>query len=376
MVKGPTSLPAVQQLGRTVEVDGRHHVVALFDDTRQAPAAATNTYFARWHTSLAHWETRGPIACKRLAHGMDTAQLFDFLLQDGIGVELHGPFTTTVTDPVAGGPVESLPFSAQAAYVGRHPSRTGLHRHLHSVAHTINGHSVAMRLTFGNVRINLTGDLNRDSMDAMLAHLTPAELACEIAKAPHHGSADFDFEALQHMKPVVTIVSSGDESAAKEYIHPRATLMAALGNVSQAGTSLLFTTELAAFFAMRQESYTVEDLKDFFNARATDSFTGSQVAKLLGKDVADGGPPGMLLRVRAQQLRHRAHPHRRPARAGVHAQRQGSHQRGLSLYGVGHARGDVRGRRRHALTIAQRAARRSPGWSQCVPATASSLIAS
>ena len=293
MVKGPTSLPDKEQLGRTVVVDGRHHVVALFDDTRQAPAPATNSYFERWHTSLAHWETRGPIACKRLAHGMDTAQLFDFLLQDGIGVELHGPFTTTVNDPVAGGPVESLPFQRKpppSAVTHLEQGSTGTS---HSVAQTINGHSVAMRLTFGNVRINLTGDLNRDSMDTMLAHLTPAELQCEIAKAPHHGSADFDFEALQHMKPVVTIVSSGDESAAKEYIHPRATLMAALGNVSQAGTSLLFTTELAAFFAMRQESYTVEDLKDFFNARAQDPFTGSQVAKLLGKDVADGGPPGM-----------------------------------------------------------------------------------
>ena len=44
------------------------------------------------------------------------------------------------------------------------------------------------------------------------------------------------------------MVSSGDESARKEYIHPRATLMGALGKWSRVPEPLIFVTELVAFF--------------------------------------------------------------------------------------------------------------------------------
>ncbi len=44
------------------------------------------------------------------------------------------------------------------------------------------------------------------------------------------------------------MVSSGDESARKEYIHPRATLIGALGKHSRVDEPLIFVTELVAFF--------------------------------------------------------------------------------------------------------------------------------
>jgi hypothetical protein len=65
---------------------------------------------------------------------------------------------------------------------------------------------------------------------------------------PHHGSADFSGALLQAISPVVSIVSSGDESARKEYIHPRATLMGSLGRWSRVEEPLIFVTELVAFF--------------------------------------------------------------------------------------------------------------------------------
>ena len=37
-----------------------------------------------------------------------------------------------------------------------------------SASHTINGHSITFRMTFGNVRFAFTGDQNRDSMERML----------------------------------------------------------------------------------------------------------------------------------------------------------------------------------------------------------------
>lgn len=98
----------------------------------------------------------------------------------------------------------------------------------------------------------------------------------------HHGSADFDFEALKTMKPVVSLISSGDESANKEHIHPRATLVSALGKVSRGETGIVLCTELAAFFAKRDYSHerpliakfyegddliTREELRKFYSSR-------------------------------------------------------------------------------------------------------------
>ena len=70
--------------------------------------------------------------------------------------------------------------------------------------------------------------------------------------------------------------------------------MAALGHVMRGDTGVILITELAAFFAVRNEAYTVADLKRYFNDRKTDTFTGAQVATLLGKSKAEGGPGGMF----------------------------------------------------------------------------------
>ncbi len=88
-------------------------------------------------------------------------------------------------------------------------------------------------------------------MARIRAALPDAPFECEILKAPHHGSHDFDFAMLKKAAPVVSLISSGDESSRKEYIHPRATLVSALGKVSRGDTGVIFMTELAAFFTVR-----------------------------------------------------------------------------------------------------------------------------
>lgn len=67
----------------------------------------------------------------------------------------------------------------------------------------------------------------------------------------HRGSADFALRALKVMAPVVSLISSGEESSRKEHIHPRATLMGALGQVSHGDMGIVLSTELAAFFERR-----------------------------------------------------------------------------------------------------------------------------
>ena len=68
---------------------------------------------------------------------------------------------------------------------------------------------------------------------------------------------------LDDVNPVISVISSGDDNAAKDYVHPRANLMAALGKASRGPMPLLYSTEVAAFFAHRgwinPESHKTED---------------------------------------------------------------------------------------------------------------------
>lgn len=280
LVKAPSSVPEEEALGRAVPDGGRPMIVDLYDDPRAAPAEMLNGPFKRWAKTLTHWERRGPITLRRVAHGMDVDDLFGFLTP--IEVEIQGPFTSRVTDPQDGRVKDALPFFHQppkSALVHLEEGTSSASKKI-SVSHTINGHSVALRLTYGNVRFNLTGDLNQESMALMRGRLELGELEAEVVKAPHHGSADFDFKALKAMKPVVSLISSGDESADKEHIHPRATLVSALGKVSRGETGIVLCTELAAFFAKRDHSHERPLIAKFYEGDET--ITRADLRKFYG----------------------------------------------------------------------------------------------
>jgi hypothetical protein len=89
----------------------------------------------------------------------------------------------------------------------------------------------------------------------MRERLPAGSLVGEFVKAPHHGSHEFDLDALRMMKPVVAAISSGDENEFKEHIHPRA---------------------------------------DFFGAMPDAEFTGEDLRKLFGGVPREGDPPGMF----------------------------------------------------------------------------------
>ena len=167
----------------------------LYDDPRTAPSGALNADFKEWKKTLDHWEANGPIVFKRIYHGV-TGSPFKFLEDEGISVDIHGPFTDKVSH--RGATVEALPFlhgpkQSPEIALENPDSNVGAE----SVSHTINGHSIALRLTYGNVRIALTGDLNQDAMQRMFARLARLEMEAEVLKAPHHGSHEFDFAALR-----------------------------------------------------------------------------------------------------------------------------------------------------------------------------------
>jgi beta-lactamase superfamily II metal-dependent hydrolase len=259
LVKRPDKLPngknrrEIDMLGPTTTVGSERILTGLVDDPRNVPTAELNSKFKAWNRTLRHWEARGPIETRRIARGSDA---FAFLGDEAIQVEVLGPMLT-VADGVTGlrflgEPPKGPRLDVESAHARRRFTGT-------SASHTINGHSIILRLRYGDVRYLLTGDLNEEASARLLAESAgTAPLQAEVFKVPHHGSADFDPELLKAVAPVVSVVSSGDENTRKEYIHPRATLVGALGKYSRVAEPLVFVTELVAFF--QTEDWTAPEI--------------------------------------------------------------------------------------------------------------------
>ncbi|HSX53710.1 MAG TPA: hypothetical protein VLG14_00295 [Sphingomonas sp.] len=256
MVKRPgrkpddTARKDLEMLGATTEVDGVPFVTGLVDDPADVPEIERNKHFKPWVKALDAWDarTRALTGSSMIRRRVDhlSSDAFDFLHEDGVTVELLGP----ISEPTPDGPglrfLRSPPNNADMMLGTFPPPGKGSW----SESHTINGHSIAFRLRYGNVRFMFTGDMNQESMARMRAALPNAALRSEILKTPHHGAADFDMEFLKEVGAVVSMISSGDEGGS-DHIHPRATLMAALGKASRTTPAVIFCTELAAFFKMR-----------------------------------------------------------------------------------------------------------------------------
>ena len=93
---------------------------------------------------------------------------FDFLDAEGIKVDVLGPIVEQVNGR------DALPWLSDAS-------------------HTITGHSIVLKMTFGNVRFLFGADIDTPSEERLLAKAAEigASLTAEVLKVPHHGSADF-----------------------------------------------------------------------------------------------------------------------------------------------------------------------------------------
>lgn len=220
--------PDTKAFGATKKVGKQLYVTELQDDLLKVPDTKMSKQFNDWKKALARLKkANGKMKVSRLAYGDDDA--FAFLQNEKINVQVLGP----IVDDVGG--KDALPFL-----------------HGNSASHTVNGHSIVLKLTYGNVRFLFGADLNEDSEERLLVRAREDEvaLASEVLKVPHHGSHDFSARMLEAVSPVVSVVSSGDESKKKEYIHPRAGLVGALGKYSRGGVEkpLIYVTEMVAFF--------------------------------------------------------------------------------------------------------------------------------
>jgi hypothetical protein len=266
--KGGVARKETEMLGATTTVAGVPVITGLVDDPAAVAKAERNQPFEEWVQTLASWEPRvqavtgAAIERRRIDHLATDA--FDFLDDEDVRIEVLGP----ISEQTPNGPgLRSLTAPPDEARLMLGTVAVGGGGSW-SASHTINGHSIAFRLSYGNVRFMFTGDLNQEAGARLREAIPGVSLRAEILKAPHHGSADFDMEFLKEVAPVVSLISSGDESVAKEYIHPRATLMSGLGKAARTTPGIIYCTELAAFF--RAAGYVTDaNGKKFFGFERT-----------------------------------------------------------------------------------------------------------
>ncbi|HEX8834033.1 MAG TPA: hypothetical protein VF719_07515, partial [Abditibacteriaceae bacterium] len=244
------SVPDEKLLGATQKVGKDVILTGLEDDLLAVPDKEMNAPFKKWKKALTAYHQRHAIAFRRLEFGDNEA--FDFFndAAKNLRIEVLGPLMWE-KDGVRGlkflGEPPKGPRAGHESLSLEEKDFTGL-----SASHTINGHSIVFRLVYGGFSYLFCGDLNDEASRFLTREHNAGNLnlMAEVFKVPHHGSADFSGAFMQAVSPVVSVVSSGDESARKEYIHPRATLMGALGRYSRVAEPLIFVTELVAFFQM------------------------------------------------------------------------------------------------------------------------------
>ena len=213
------------------------------DDSITAQIAATGpgvrpkrlvqaSYYNFWAAALkAHDEGRLSSA-KRITSRSETLPGFSTTDTDRLRVEVIGPVPTKES-----GAVEFVTFGEP------HEHGSSSTSHSSSSSHTRNGHSLVLKLIFGDHSFLFGGDLNIPAELHLMKHYGTANpFGCDVAKACHHGSSDFAVKYLKKVKPQVNVFSSGDN---KSFDHPVADALGAAGRHSQGDFPLLFSTELA-----------------------------------------------------------------------------------------------------------------------------------
>jgi beta-lactamase superfamily II metal-dependent hydrolase len=115
---------------------------------------------------------------------------------------------------------------------------------LKNASHTVNGHSLVLKVTYGTRSLLFGGDLNTDSeIDLLEFHKNDLSIfEVDVAKSCHHGSSEFTVDFMRALNPYGTVISSGDNES---YSHPRADAIGCAGKYSRNEKPLVFSTELA-----------------------------------------------------------------------------------------------------------------------------------
>lgn len=180
-----------------------------------------------WEAALAARDEGRLQASQRLTYRDHVLPGFAGDAQQELRIEVLAPITTS-----AQGPIEYVGFASP-----EHPN-AGV-----SASHTVNGHSIVLKLLYGQHTFLFSGDLNIPSQQHLLHHYSHANpFAVDVAKVCHHGSSDFDVDFLKKVNPQVNVFSSGDE---RLHDHPMPDALGAAARHARGDIPLLFSTELA-----------------------------------------------------------------------------------------------------------------------------------
>ncbi len=207
-----------------------HNGIGLFDSGFDTPLGdVANDRLTTLHSSLAD-----------LA-GLDLTETFrdwtDAVAHQGAGYQAlsRADAVLDVGDP-----------AVRLEIVGPVRNADGTLDWLKDKSHTINGHSLTFRLVHDHVRVMFSGDMNVEGGRLLMAQPGAAlALDSHVFKSPHHGSHEFHQPYLNAVRPLVTVVSSGDSP---DHGHPRAAFLGGIGRAGRSDDHLIFSTEIAATF--------------------------------------------------------------------------------------------------------------------------------
>lgn len=226
-------------LGPTKKIDGLEYLTDVVMDPDAVKALVTDP----------------EVAGRRIYPNMLAKGLTSGVVEQAVGIGTRG--RKVYLDGY--GPEDAIAIEALGPFLDDIDGRPAL-RYLGDDGKTKNGHSVVLRLVYKSVRVLLGGDLNipaerhllsshnaaeiPDDQNELAAFVDKARVTFEVdvAKACHHGSADFTSIFLRALNPLATIISSGDDES---YAHPRPDALGAFGKYSRGDRPLIFSTELA-----------------------------------------------------------------------------------------------------------------------------------
>ncbi|MFK7814329.1 MAG: ComEC/Rec2 family competence protein [Maribacter sp.] len=151
-------------------------------------------------------------------------------------------------------------------------------RKLSSYGETKNGHSILLRLHYGNFKIFFGGDLNIPAEKFLLQHYAnkkkwpksgSAQSAAmieeaqewfrsDVMKVCHHGSEKVTDEFIKAVDPACFIISSGDEEG---HVHPRPDLLGRLGKLGRSSSPVILSTELQRSTRESEDQKVIDRLK-------------------------------------------------------------------------------------------------------------------
>ena len=210
--------PYNTSLGNVVKVDKQKYLTGIFDDLLTLESeAAYNRYVNLFMKALlkARDENRVGQVNRLKAGDVPVSQNIE---GNTFNIEVLAPFTERIDNKEA-----FLYWSNEGK--------------------TINGHSLVLKVTFGQRTMMFGGDLNSQSEEYIMSkYPDPHPFEVDVAKACHHGSSDFSVDFMAKVNPYATVISSGDNEG---FSHPRADAIGCAGKYARGERPLVYSTELA-----------------------------------------------------------------------------------------------------------------------------------